>query len=266
MFTRIHIDEVPKVPVDIYYKDQSSLVLAKSVAENLPSGYSVNLRQRYLDDTALASIYYFSPDKRTDAFDAATAVNNLLGRNIQPQQADSLKFTQWRAGIVIYVNRSNQPVTCTPLAVSALPESLTEIWVGGTSRRFINVNIAQRLIYYSNDNGRTFTKYRINDVCLAASGAYRVIVGDNAKRYKLVFFKNVKQQSFELSICEGFAKTMQELQDKDETYCDRFNVMRWYYEDIPGRIYLPVNGASLAAGEKQKLDRKTDSLGKDFLY
>ncbi|MEP6846057.1 MAG: hypothetical protein ABI861_08635, partial [Panacibacter sp.] len=78
--------------------------------------------------------------------------------------------------------------------------------------------------------------------------------------YKLFFIRNITKQSFELSVCQDFYKTKQELSIKTEANCDRFNTMTWYYENNRANIYLPVLSSNLKASEKSKLDKKSDSL------
>jgi CheY-like chemotaxis protein len=254
----VAVTRTASLPVTIYYNSNAALMLANAIEQNLPTNYSVTKELRAFTDTAIR-IYYFTDSTASIAGSMATIVAEVSRRTVRHQIGDSTGFGGNVPALAMYITA---PQTCNPLAIDALPQSLNEIWVGGTSRRFININLPGQLIYYSKDNAKTFVKYRIDEVCVTAGGAYKIIASDNDKLFKVFFFKTVKPRSFDLSECEGLAKTKGELQDKDESNCDRFNTMSWYYESNAQRIYLPVNGANLASGEKQKLDRKTDSLAK----
>ncbi len=255
----IRITEVPKIPLQIYYRDASALTLANTVAENLTANFTITTQQQDLNDTAAATVYYFSTGYREDALKATAVLNDLLRINIQPRQVDvdTLNFPQTQASVVIYMNKLT--ADCTPLTVSALPRQLNEIWHGGTSNRLININLSKNVMYYAVNETSTFVIYGIDEICLTKSGTYKIIT--NTKQgYKLFFIKNVSSKSFDLSVCQNFVQSKAELQNKEESYCDRFNTMTWYYENDPNRIFLPVMSGTLATSEKRKLDRKSDSI------
>ena len=247
---RINIGEVPKIPLSIFYNNETAVALANTIQENLPSNFSINMQQQNFSDTSMARIYYFSATHKNDALLAASTVGALVSRSIQPLQVDSAGFPKLQANIVIYINQQ-QP--CTPVTLAALPKSLSEIWHGGTSNRLLNINLDKRVMYYSVNNTKTYGTYGMDDICLTPSGVYKIITRTGSG-YKLFFIKNIKQQSFELSVCQDFAKTKEELQSRDETYCDKFNAMTLYYENDASRIYLPVGTANLVPGQKRKLD------------
>ncbi len=253
----INIQEKQKTPLKIFYKDASAFAIANAIADNLPANFWVSMQQQVLPDTAKASVYYFSPGSRENGLFAASTVNALLNTNIQPGQVDSLNFAQAQASVIIYVN--SPPVTCTPVSIAALPKSLVEIWHGGTSNRLLNINLAKRVMYYSVNDEITYGTYNIDEICLTKNSVYKIIT-KTQQGYKLFFIRNIKAQSFELSVCQNFVPTKAELENKDETYCDRFNVMIWYYLKDVNRIFLPVSGSSLVSSEKQKLDKKADSI------
>lgn len=253
----ISITQAEPVPVTLYYNSDAALALANAIEQNLPLNYTVTKAQSQLTDTSLL-IYFVNDSLADDAQNVATLASAAAGnRPVKRINADSANVSIASGTLVMYVTA---PSACSPLGISALPSSLNEIWTGGTAMRYITINLPARLIYYSNDNARTYTKYGITDICFTGNGAYKVIASDNNRQYKLFFFRNVKQQSFELSVCEGLGNTKEELQSKDESYCNRFNTMRWYYENDPGKIYLPVVNASLSSRERIKLVTKADSL------
>jgi len=254
----VNLKEVPKTPLTIYYSDPTAAPLANSIAENLPAAFSVNLGQvTFLDDTATATVNYYAASHFEDAQLAAATVNDLLKISIQPRLIpDSISYSVHAEDVMIYLNpRQN----CTTIAASALPASLNEIWKGGTSNRLLQIDLAERAMYYSVGDINTYGTYGIDEICLNGQGVYRIITHTN-KGYKLFFIRNVKPQSFELSVCQNFAATKDELRRRDETYCDRFNTMSLFYQNDPGLIFLPVSGTTLAPSEKSKLDRKVDSF------
>lgn len=251
----ITIKEVQKIPLKIFYKDAASLALANTMVENLPANFNVSIRQQSWPDTAMASVFYFSKDHKEDGLLAASVVNSLLNINIQPRQVDSLNSAQ--ASVIIYINMP--ALNCTPVAITALPKSLNEIWHGGNSNRLININLAKKVMYYSVNDTKTFGTYGIEDICFTKNGAYKIITKTN-QGYKLSFIRNVKPQSFELSICQNFVQTKAELENKDESYCDRFNLMSFYYERNRSRIYLPVTATKLQPAESAKIRLIADSF------
>ncbi len=255
---QVNIGEVPKIPLSIFYNNKTAVALANTIQESLPSSFSINMQQQDFSDTNMARIYYFSATHKNDALIAASAVGALVSRNIQPLQVDSAGFSGSQAKVVIYINQ-RQP--CTPVTIAALPKFLNEIWHGGTSNRLLNMNLDKRVMYYSVNNTKAYGTYGIDDICLTPSGTYKIITRTGSG-YKLFFIKNVKQQSFELSVCQDFVQTKEELQDRDETYCDRFNTMTLYYENDASRIYLPVDAANLVPGQKRKLDDRQSVINR----
>jgi hypothetical protein len=112
------------------------------------------------------------------------------------------------------------------------------------------------VLYYAVNDTRTYGTYVIEEICLTPSDVYKIITRTN-QGYKLFFIKNVKPRSFELSVCQDFSRSKAELTSKDESYCDKFNTMNWYYENDANRVFLPIGGNVLTASEKRKLDDKT---------
>lgn len=254
----VNIGEVPKIPLLIFYNSKTAIALVNTIQENLPSNFSINMLQQDFSDTNMARIYYFSASHKNDALIAASTVGALVSRNIQPLQVDSAGFPTSQANIVIYINQQ-QP--CTPVTIAALPKSLNEIWHGGASNRLLNMNLDKRVMYYSVSDTKTYGTYGIDNICLTSSGVYKIITRTNAG-YKLFFIKNIKQQSFEISVCQDFAGTKEELQSRDETYCDKFNTMTLYYENDASRIYLPVDAPNLVPGQKRKLDSRQSGINR----
>ncbi|CAN5633962.1 hypothetical protein BH10BAC3_BH10BAC3_12710 [soil metagenome] len=146
-----------------------------------------------------------------------------------------------------------------------LPASLSEIWKGGTSNRLININLTQNKIYYSTGDNKTYGTYNINEVSKTSSGVYKIITQTD-KGFKVFFIKNAGMQSFDLSVCQALYNTKEAISNIDETYCDKFNTMKWYYENDPEKIYLPAKGNQFADLEQKKLNKKIDSINVGYGY
>jgi len=252
----INTNDIARIPLKIYYKDASFAGLANTLAEKLPAAFNVTTQQFGLSDTTSAAVFYFSKKHEKDALLAADVTGQLLEKNITPQFADSTNFATANADVVVYVNPG---VTCTPLAISALPQYLSEIWHGGTSNRLININLSKKVMYYSVNDTKTFGTYNIDEICLTKDGAYKIIT-KSKQGYKLFFIRNANRQSFELSVCQNFVQSKTELENKDESYCDKFNKMTLYYTTDPAKIFLPVSGSTLVASEKTKLDKIDETI------
>ncbi|OQP57788.1 hypothetical protein A3860_09180 [Niastella vici] len=255
----IDLKEIPKTPLAILYGNVAAVPLAKSIAENLPAAFNVELDNVNLKDTTAARVYYLSANHLPDAQLAAATVNDLLKLNIKPELVgDFTTPLVNKPDLAIWLNpRQN----CTSIAASALPASLNEIWKGSTStiNRFLQIDLANKVMYYSTGDINTYGTYGFDEVCFNGNGVYRIIT-HTRQGYKLFFIRNVKPQSFELSVCQDFAATKEELRKRDESYCDRFNTMGLFYPNDPELIYLPVSGYTLVPSEKRKLDRKVDSI------
>ena len=148
--------------------------------------------------------------------------------------------------------QSTKAETITP---AVLPQSLNEIWHGGTSNRLITLFLPKNVIYYSVNDTKTFGTYNIDAVSLLSDGTYKIITKTNGG-YKLFFIKNVSSAAFDLSVCQDFLKTKDEAIGKTAANCDHFNTMSLYYENDPSAIYLPVSFSNnLVAFQKAKLDK-----------
>ena len=144
---------------------------------------------------------------------------------------------------VLYVVKTPPPPPPGPTV--SLPASLNEIWHG--SNEFVNVNLPQRIIYYSGSNKEKYGAYYIGEID-STTGIYKIAVKAEQGE-KLFLIKNVKPQSFELSVCEDSL-------GKD---CKSFNKMSLYYETNPSVIYLPNNPEAddLEESQKTKLTKIT---------
>lgn len=259
---RINATDIRKIPVLIDFKEASSSVLIGSITDNLSSNFLVSARQTNFSDTVTTNVGYYFERNRKDAEDVAAVIGGVLNQVVGVRKMDStsqVKTDTTAAAILVMINPS---ATCTQLAISALPKDLNEIWHGGPADGLLNINLSQKIIYYTViDYSRSYAAYNIDEICLTKNGAYKIIVR-NDNRYKIFFIRNFKKTSFDLAVCPNLVPTKAELQNKDESYCGRFNTMSLYYETSPSRIYLPVSGASLVPSEKIKLDRIADTLNR----
>ncbi len=246
----INIVKIEKIPLTIYYKNEAGLAMANILSENLSLNYTVNISRADFPDTSRLSVVYYETKFIKDAEYIVTTANALFEKSLYSTALiDSTRLNDSsKTKLSVYVNGTTQ---CTPLAVTALPQALNEIWHGGTSNRLININLAQKVIYYSVNDTKTYGTYSINEICLKEDGVYKIITQTN-QGYKLFFIKNVTNQSFDLSVCQDFVSSKAELANKDESYCDHFNTMALYYQNNISVVYLPVKGITL---ERQELNK-----------
>jgi hypothetical protein len=107
-------------------------------------------------------------------------------------------------------------------------------------------------MYYSVNETKTFGTYRIDEICLDSNGVYKIITrADN--QFQVFLLKNIQSSSFELSVCQNRYNTKEEARAIDESYCDKFNTMKLYYESNKSRIYLPVRPVNLLPAEAAKI-------------
>ncbi|MDB5148087.1 MAG: hypothetical protein JWQ57_2107 [Mucilaginibacter sp.] len=242
----INLSQAAKTLLKIYYNGAATLALANSVTENLPSRFNFSIAPQTVTDTAAARVYYFSAGHKADAQEAANTVNSVIPGNVVPQLVDSAKFQQKGAPVIIYINSYRGGVE--------LPQSVNEIWHGGTSNRLLNINLAKHVLYYSVNSTTTYGTYSIYEVSQTKNGVYKIITKSN-EGYKLFFIRNVALQSFDLSVCQDFVQTKAELDSKDESYCDKFNTMTLYYPNNQNIVYLPVSGNILFTNEQTKFQQ-----------
>jgi N-acetylmuramoyl-L-alanine amidase len=140
-----------------------------------------------------------------------------------------------------------------------LPQSLNEIWHGGTSNRLININLAKTTLYYSTGDKKTYGTYRIDETM--NTGKLTRIITRAGNEYQVFFLRNIQAYSFELSVCQNRYKSKAEARLINESYCDKFNRMTLHYEQDSSKIFLPFNPAMMEAGNRQKIDRLLSETG-----
>jgi hypothetical protein len=146
--------------------------------------------------------------------------------------------------------------------VDSLPLYLSEIWQGGSSNRFININTRNRVLYYSTGDVKSYRTYGIEEVDIIKPNVYKIITKTD-KGYKLFFIKNALPTSFGLSVCQGFAQAKAELEGKDTSYCEHFNTMHLYYLKDTDKVFYPANknSTALVQSELNKLKKLIASTG-----
>ena len=234
----IHFSETTTVPVNIFYNTPLAKQLAENIVSNLPLYFDVIIGQSDFTDTAV-QIEYFDTSQFRDAQTLRAIIREQTGKDAVPVVIPTRAIEPPSIRMKVAANES---AVCTVIPVSALPAPLNEIWKGGTSNRLLNINLQQRILYYSTGDVNTYGTYRINEICLAANGTYKIIT-QTSQGYKLFFIRNISAQSFELSVCQDFYRTKEELAAKTEANCDRFNRMVWYYESNTSNltVYLPAS-------------------------
>ncbi len=248
----INIKEAPKTSLYIFYRNDAGLAIANSLSEKLPLNFNIQIAKLNSFDSNSTRVGYFSKQYEKEALSAVNVLNAFLNKKIEnPQLMDSFTISSKYADVIIFINEAAK---CTPLAITALPQSLNEIWHGGTSNRLVNIDLKRKVIYYSTSDPKTYGSYSIYSVCLTKSGAYKIITKANGG-FNVFFIKNVTQNSFDFSVCETIrSKTAEEIENMDESYCDHFNNMTLYYESDPSLVYLPVTATKLLPNEQKKYD------------
>jgi hypothetical protein len=211
--------------------------------------YSIDALQEDFKDSS--RIVYYSEDQKAMADSVAAIMKDKFTINVR---VEFIRENRTPPAVpILFLNLASGDKTgCTIIPINTLPKTLNEIWHGGTSNRLININLGQQVMYYSVNDTKTFGTYRIDEVCLGNTGIYKIITRAG-NQYQVFLLKNVQSSSFELSVCQNRYNTKEEARVIDESYCDRFNAMKFYYVNNKSRIYLPVRSVSLLPAEAAKI-------------
>ena len=235
----------PRQPSPIYirYNDAASYTAIDQQLQNAFADFDISASQANFSDSS--RIVYYEANQKARADSVIKIIKDNLGMNVNAElKADESQFPP-----VLYLNLSNNQCR----TITALPALLNEIWSGGTNNRLINILPAKKLIYYSTGDKKTYGTYRIEEICLNTSGMYRIITNtDNG--YQDFFIKNAQPSSFELSICQNRYNSLQEARAVNESYCDHFNEMKFYYENDNAKAFLSQQG-KLQVGQIDKLKK-----------
>ncbi|MEP7230813.1 MAG: acyl carrier protein [Ginsengibacter sp.] len=239
----------PKSPVPLYirYNDPASYSAIEQQVQNAFSDFDILAAGANFSDSS--RVVYYENNQKARADSIVQIAKENFGINVHTELVT--QPTNPPGIPILYLNLSNNQ--CNIIAANALPESLNEIWSGGTSNRLINIIPVKKLIYYSTGDKKTYGTYRIQEICSNAKGLYRIIT-NAGNGYQDFLIRNVNATSFELSICQNRYQTIEEARSVDESYCDHFNVMRVYYETDNSKAFLNQQG-KLQASQMDKLKK-----------
>ncbi|MEP7253333.1 MAG: hypothetical protein ABI683_13160, partial [Ginsengibacter sp.] len=229
---------LPRQPSPIYirYNDAASYAAMEQQLQSAFADFDISAAQAVFSDSS--KIVYYDANQKPGADSIIKIVKDNLGINVSAELA--AKSSQAEDALILFLNLANNQ--CRTIA--ALPSSLNEIWLGGTSNRLINILPGKKLIYYSTGDKKTYGTYRIEEICLNTNGLYRIVT-NTGNGYQDFFIKNVSASSFELSICQNRYNTLQEARAVNESYCDHFNTMKVYYESDNTKAFLSQHGKLL---------------------
>ncbi len=232
---------IPSTGDKIYINDTSAFTVTAEQQTKTTWGksfYKVSVIENSNRESNSLNLYFLSID----------STHVLVGS--EESSAAGVRYTIPNVGILESLHKRST----NPEKPATLPQSLNEIWHGGTSNRLISLFLPKNVIYYSVNDTKTYGTYNIDAVSLLNDGTYKIITKTNGG-YKLFFLKNVTSTSFDLSVCQNFLKTKDEAVGKTAANCDHFNTMSLYYENDPSLIYLPVSFSNnLIASQKAKLN------------
>jgi len=245
-----------KPDLNIYYNDDSAYGVIADKLNAIFKDFNISV-SLYDDEVTKTGFYLSYYDKALEG-----KVNTIV--RMFKQEFDSLLTTTYSDlsyytnSLYLYFPEKPKPGICNE---TSLPPGLTEIWKGGTSNRLINIDVEKQTIYYSTGDKKTYGRYRIEEVCKSEDeDTYRVITRAG-NQYKVFFIKDINRSSgFSLSVCQNPYNTVIEARNVLEANCDRFNNMRLYYENDPGKIFLPAGLNILERQNQQKLNSIQDSM------
>jgi hypothetical protein len=244
-------EPTPRIPLYIRYNNQDFYSAIEQKVTRELYHYNIDALQQNFNDSS--RLIYYSEDQKAMADSIATIMKDKLAINVRTEFVRENRTPP--AVPILFLNLGARP----PCSAVAVPKILNEIWHGGTSNRLININLAQQIIYYSVNDTKTFGTYRIDEICLGSNGIYKVITRAG-NQYQVFLLSNIQSSSFELSVCQNRYNTKEEARAIDETYCDKFNAMRFYYENDKSKIYLPVRSVGLLSAEAAKIRMIADSF------
>ena len=246
----------PAKPLFIRYNNAGAYATIDSQLLNELYRYRIDALPADFKDSS--RIIYYSDDQKGMADSIAAIMKDKFALNVKVEFIPENRTPP--AVPILFLNIPYSEKTgCTTIMASSLPKTLNEIWHGGTSNRLININIAQQVMYYSVNDTKTFGTYRIDEICLDNKRVYKIITRAD-RQYQVFLLKNIQPSSFELSVCQNRYNTKEEAKAIDESYCDRFNVMRFYYENDNSKIYFPAGATGMLPSESAKIAGVVDTV------
>lgn len=249
--------EVALVPGRPLYVHISAATDSNGIENQLKAAlkrYDISITRE--DFKGPSHIIYYEEAQKTMADSVTQTIKQSMGIDVKTEFMRENRTPP--AVPILYLNPVS--TTCNTIAISALPQNLNEIWHGGTSNRLINIDLPKKVIYYSTGDKKTFGTYQMDEACFT-NGTYRIITKANSQ-YQVFLFRDAQPSSFELSVCQNRYNTKAEAQAINESYCDRFNKMSWYYEANADLVFVPKDARSYVATERRKAFAILDSINK----
>lgn len=197
----------------------------------------------------------------------ARSLADTISRYINYQVGVALINDSSKKGYTVLlpeINTSEPSTTCMIMPIEKLPGSLTEIWKGQRSNRYITINLPRKRIWYSTGDKKSFGIYNMQEVCQRGN-QYKLITVANG-RYKNFYIRNIANERFELSACQGFLPSLAAAR-ADTSDCNNYDVMQLYYEQGPPAdlvdlyrprkvwvFYLTYSGERLYQSQSYKLN------------
>ncbi|MEO6723420.1 MAG: PKD domain-containing protein [Ferruginibacter sp.] len=137
--------------------------------------------------------------------------------------------------------------------LSNLPSSLAEMWSDNTNKQILLYDPGAKRFYYSANGKSANTIFSIVETYRNANEVYKTIVSTDYG-YKVFFFKNITQQSFELAVCPKEFESRAEAIKITDGQCGSYVPMKLFYDNDPAKIFLPLDDKSYASSEIRKMN------------
>jgi len=224
--------------------------------QSLSASYNVSYVQQ--DETDSNRIIYYNPESKQRADSIVQIVRQSIDVPIpviyipenRTPPAPPLLFLNTRKDTGTVNVDPEKKLSCSNIALTSLPTSLSEIWSGSSNNRFIRIEVARKTIYYSTGSKNTYGRYSIQSACEVNNNYKLIVKGD--KTFRVFYMRNIQASSFELSFCQQEFKSISEAEAIDA--CDAFNRMNLYYQTDPNIIFVPLNLRSYARSETAKIN------------
>ncbi len=235
--------------------------------QSLSASYNVSYIQQDVTDSN--RIIYYNPESKQRADSIVQIVKQsfnvpipviYIPENRTPPAPPLLFLNTVKDTGTVNVE-PDKKISCSSIALNALPASLSEIWSGNSNNRFIRIEIARKTIYYSTGSKNTYGRYSIQSACEVNNNYKLIVKGD--KIFRVFYMRNIQASSFELSLCQQEFKSQAEAEAIDA--CDAFNRMSLYYQTDPNVIYVPLNTRSYTRSETAKINSLMKSDNKQSL-
>ena len=244
-----------KRPLYIRYNDAT---VFNAVQDQLGSElyrYNISASQQEYGDSS--KIIYYENNQKPSADSIAAIVKSSLGISVAIEFIEEIRTPP--ATPILFLNLSLGP--CSQVSISTLSSSLNEIWRGQKSNRLATIDLSRQVIYYSTGAKTTYGTYRIDEICLGNSGAYKLITSAN-NQFKVFFIRNLNAQGFELAACQDFVGTRELAENTKEEECGNYyDNMTVHYERSATSINVPMDARSYSAQARSTLKTAVNRTG-----